>query len=462
MTYDLSSLAEELVCAAEKYEHSTALSLCGPDGIQRLRGDGVPGEYYLVDGAGGFLLGMSLAALMDDGLLSAETLPSEIISAERLPRGKEASVGRLMRRVSGLPDPICGVLLPDLYRAPELSGLSDSEKKQRANAAILEHRSLDRQMELLGGGKRILRLRRVPSSLETAILAEIAEELSPEGLMDLQRVRILEPLGITPLACQPDYEAHRIHALTLDQLERLTSALASGKLAISDRCRSLCARPTGKHSLPFSAAGNVMCGHSCVSGHTVDIIFDPDGGVGVLSASREPLPIVRQGDSFRRIDADIVYHMNSAGVFPRDTRLEKLTGHYLPDLLSIRLEEEQLDYVSTPAMLLAHMTLEEFRNVFRVYMIVDSGTVAGVLAVTPGAGKDSFVLDTLIIDRRFQRRGFGKAALRLLTDLLKGEGGRELAVCVSPSNTAALGLYEAFGFELALVHSDSLVLRRAL
>ncbi len=424
--------------------------------------DSAPGEHYLVDGADGMLLGLSLMRLIDSGRLFLDVLLPDIIPPERLPEMRDPTVRRLMRRGSGLPDPIRGVLLPELYCDPAFSGLSDEEKNEKFRAAILEHRALDRQMDLLRSGRHILRLRRVPSGLDTAILAEVVERLSENGLMEFQRENILSPLEIIPLPCQPEYEEQRIHALTLDQLERLAGALACGDLPISAECRDLSAAASGRQNLPFYSSRNVLCGHSEVAGHTVDILFDPDAGVSVLSASRTPLPVIRQSEDFLRLDVDIIYHMNAFGVFPRQTRLEPTNGHYLLDLLSMRLEEEQRDFVSSPVMLIAEKVTEEFRDVKQVYMIVDEGVAVGALAIKRGVGTGNYVLDTLLIDRRFQRRGFGSAALLLVIDLLRSMEGRRVTVCVSPANTAALRLYERHGFRLAAVYDSALAMELTL
>ena len=462
MSYDYTSLGANLIEEAEKYTRSTALSLCAGGSVRRLCSDSVQGEYYLVDGADGMLLGLSLMALIDEGLLSCDDLVTDILPGELLPEMRDPTVRRLMRRVSGLPDPLHGVLLPELYSDPAFALLSEEEKAKRGRAAMLEHRSLERQMALLHSGKSILRLRRAPSCLDAAILTRAAERLIPDGLMNFQRERLLAPLGITSLACQSEYEEKKIHALTLEQLERLAGALAGGEVQLSAECRALSASAGGKHSLPFFADRNVLCGHSEALGHTVEIFFDTAAGVSVLSASRRPPAVTRHGECFFRLDVDILYHMNAMGIFPRQPCLEPMNGQHFRDLACMRLENEQRDYVSSPVMLIAENVIQEYRDAKTVYMITDSGTAVGALAVKRGVGAGRFVLDTLLIDRRFQRRGFGKAALRLVTDMLKGMDGRELTVCVSPSNTAALKLYESHGFELAAVYSDCLALRKML
>lgn len=56
-------------------------------------------------------------------------------------------------------------------------------------------------------------------------------------------------------------------------------------------------------------------------------------------------------------------------------------------------------------------------------------------------------LQQFMIDQRFQNRGYGSEALRLILSLLRREGKYEsVEVCVNKENAAALRLYENLGF----------------
>ena len=56
-------------------------------------------------------------------------------------------------------------------------------------------------------------------------------------------------------------------------------------------------------------------------------------------------------------------------------------------------------------------------------------------------------LDRLLIDRRFQGRGYGRSALPLLVQTLQTEYGcKKIYLSVYPENAVARRLYERFGF----------------
>ena len=53
----------------------------------------------------------------------------------------------------------------------------------------------------------------------------------------------------------------------------------------------------------------------------------------------------------------------------------------------------------------------------------------------------------LFIDERYQRKGYGKAATKLVLDAMKQDGKYSKAIlCYIEGNNAAKDLYESFGF----------------
>ena len=60
---------------------------------------------------------------------------------------------------------------------------------------------------------------------------------------------------------------------------------------------------------------------------------------------------------------------------------------------------------------------------------------------------DAFDLSQIFIDERYQGKGYGKAATKLVLDAMKQDGMYSKAVlCFIEGNDAAKNLYESFGF----------------
>lgn len=84
--------------------------------------------------------------------------------------------------------------------------------------------------------------------------------------------------------------------------------------------------------------------------------------------------------------------------------------------------------------------------------------------VTPAPGiLGPWFLWRLLIDERHQRRGYGRAALEQLVDLIRAEGATELLTSYNPDDGNPWPLYERFGFvPTGDVEDGEIVLRLAI
>lgn len=74
-------------------------------------------------------------------------------------------------------------------------------------------------------------------------------------------------------------------------------------------------------------------------------------------------------------------------------------------------------------------------------------------------------LDRLLIDERYQGRGYGKAALQMLLERLTGEYRRKkIYLSVIEGNDVAVGIYQKAGFQFTGrrdLHGERIMVRRA-
>jgi diamine N-acetyltransferase len=93
---------------------------------------------------------------------------------------------------------------------------------------------------------------------------------------------------------------------------------------------------------------------------------------------------------------------------------------------------------------------------------VDSDVVGFVMwGVDPADG--SFWIGGLVIDRRHQRQGYGRAVVTQLLERAMADGHQEAALTYDPQNTVARSLYARMGFvETGEVEDDESVARKRL
>lgn len=76
---------------------------------------------------------------------------------------------------------------------------------------------------------------------------------------------------------------------------------------------------------------------------------------------------------------------------------------------------------------------------------------------------ESFWIGGLVIDRRYQRRGYGRAVVEALLERAVSEGHETAALSYEPQNTVARSLYASMGFiETGEFDDDEAVARKRL
>ena len=75
---------------------------------------------------------------------------------------------------------------------------------------------------------------------------------------------------------------------------------------------------------------------------------------------------------------------------------------------------------------------------------------------------EKFYIDVLMIDKRFQRRGYGKILLDEVLKLFKNMNAPKARIAVMKENKVALNLYQNKGFKIIDYNIQSLLLEKDL
>lgn len=130
--------------------------------------------------------------------------------------------------------------------------------------------------------------------------------------------------------------------------------------------------------------------------------------------------------------------------------------------LGLTVSESQKNYVSDSyAMLARAYAYREQRS--KAFVIYNDETPVGMGLYYDLPELDCFDLSQLFIDERYQGRGYGKAATRLVLDALKQDGKyNKVDLCYIEGNDAAKKLYEQFGFVEIDRDEDEIIMERKL
>ena len=141
-------------------------------------------------------------------------------------------------------------------------------------------------------------------------------------------------------------------------------------------------------------------------------------------------------------------------------RLEKINGRNVWDILKLSVSDEQENFVARneTSIIEAYtaITANGYAFPFGIY---DEETPVGFCMIgygtddswedAPAVAQNSYNLWRFMIDRRYQGKGYGKAAMRLILDFIATQPCGPAGLCwlsYGPENTAAKALYAAFGF----------------
>ena len=141
-------------------------------------------------------------------------------------------------------------------------------------------------------------------------------------------------------------------------------------------------------------------------------------------------------------------------------RLEQVNGKNVWDILKLTVEENQKNFVANNDISIIEaytaITANGYAFPFGIY---ENETPVGFLMIgfdiddywddAPSIAKGNYNLWRLMIDKAYQRRGFGKEAVQLALDFIKSFPCGKAEYCwlsYEPENEAARQLYRSFGF----------------
>lgn len=141
-------------------------------------------------------------------------------------------------------------------------------------------------------------------------------------------------------------------------------------------------------------------------------------------------------------------------------RLEKVNGQNVWDILKLKVAENQRHFVSSNdrSIIEAYTTIAGNGQVFP-FGIYENDTPIGFLMIgfgtddywddAPQVAIDNYNLWRLMIDEKYQNKGYGREAVKLALKFIKTLPCGKAEYCwlsYEPENDIARGLYRSFGF----------------
>lgn len=153
--------------------------------------------------------------------------------------------------------------------------------------------------------------------------------------------------------------------------------------------------------------------------------------------------------------------------------LRKITGENFDECIKLEPNEEQKGYVASNIRSLAqaYVALTNNECIPMPYAIYDNDIMVGFIMLSYNEANEdddenAYWVWRLMIDKRYQGRGFGKETMAKALELIRTfPHGKASVVFLSyePENVVAKALYASFGFvETGKIEYDELVAKLAL
>ena len=128
-------------------------------------------------------------------------------------------------------------------------------------------------------------------------------------------------------------------------------------------------------------------------------------------------------------------------------RLTDVTEDNWMDVASLSVKDHQKKYLAPAIGIIARGYVYRNCNA-RVFAMEMDGVIVGVALVREFTDEPlGYDLQQFMIDKRYQGKGYGSAALGLILDELRKESRFDhVEVCVKKDDTEAIHLYEKHGF----------------
>ena len=121
------------------------------------------------------------------------------------------------------------------------------------------------------------------------------------------------------------------------------------------------------------------------------------------------------------------------------------------DVILLAVSDSQKQYIASNKESLETAEKEEYKSIARSFAIYADGTLVGftmfAFDVAYPDSNDRYWLWRFMIDKHWQGKGYGSAALEKVIEYFRSNGADHIRLSTKSSNMAALSLYHRYQFK---------------
>ena len=420
---------------------------------------------YLFQLESHFFIGLGILCLIQDKVICfKDTIDAYL---PEYPYGNKITIENLLKSNSGIPDFFRNKLMVDLQTNESYLALSDQEKIIFEKNYFHQHRSFKDVFEII----KDMPLDYQPgtedqdhSDTNTVFLAEIIRRMTMDSVFKYLSDKIFLPLKMdsikeglhTDMVSYKNFRDEKLIRMPMDKaifdvctwtpndLHQLLKALANKELFSFRMWKKILKLDSEGDGIIFSKVNGLYCANTTFLGFGCFIYFNQKKALGFASLANEEQMIKREDGSWQFFRKDFRDKVSQLMTYPEDTKMLALKKDYFWDVLAIKISKDQhqfvLDVKSSVAMALMYKTKKAFVQ-------MEDKVIVGLLVLDIDPKKNIYNIDIIIIDEKYQNRGYGKLMVQWAVDYLKEKGAKKLTIGVSRANPSAIKVYKNAGFK---------------
>ncbi len=408
------------------------------------------------------ILGLSFMQLMQQGKIRAADKLSRFLPAYRF--ADAVTIRQLFCGTSGIPESVNAVILPTLHtdELPEAERLLTEAiacEQQYPFAAIFEM-------------VKAQPLRHAPgkvhdfSDTESSFLYEALSRAAQMDAYAFVQTQLFAPLGMKNTHAGADATTNssirgRLSGLqpmptptnggyfttTHDDLLLLLHALQDGSLFSERVWRAVTAFDSEGYGIGFEGVDGFLCAGLYRYGTEAMLMLDrKQDGTSYLVTMCEQQKQLRENGSWQAFRPKLRREIAPLYCTPVAPKLVPYGTRNVFAGLQLEVAPSQVDFVSDAKTCLAWAYAN--KRTQRSYLLMDEGRAVGLIVLKIDKKNDAFDISDVLIDRRYQRRGYGKIMLKQAMQILQQHGAKTLTLYCSRNNEAAQRLYQSVGFSI--------------
>lgn len=398
-----------------------------------------------------------------------------------LKHGDRITIRNLLKSESGLFDYYHSHLMVQFETDDELKTLPEDARVRKEHAIKFENRDFDTVLSIINSkelefepGKK-----NEHSSTESIILNEVLNRLSGLKPFEYLKENIFDVLGMNSIQCGTDTESlsfveHKttehisvpvdfdvdgIFSIENEDLEKLMTALLEKRFLTEAVWKTALKTNSEDDCILFGKVGGYYTVSIEFLGYSATYYFDFNKQVTYSCVSNEQQLFETDANNWNYYRKEFRNVVASILTYPENTKMVKLNKKNFWGALGISIKPEQNKFVLDAK---SSVAMGQFYKTQKVYVQMEGDIVVGLLVLDIDKKKETYYISIVIIDKKFQSKGYGKLMIKWAVEKLKEEGAKSLTIGVARENIAAKKVYMSAGFEPKSVYGGGMEMEMKL